>query len=562
MKNIKSYIADIYVRLSKEDGDIDTGNKYESNSISNQKELIEQFLISHPEISVHAIREDDGYTGTNFSRPGFQLLLQDLKEKKINCIIVKDLSRVGRNYLQVGEYVQEIFPEQGVRFISVNDGYDSINAATMDDDIIIPFKNLLNDAYSRDISVKIRSNLDAKRKNGEYTGAFAPFGYVKSDMDKNDIVVDEYAANVVRDIFKWKLEGMNQSHIAERLNQAGIPSPMEYKKANGSKYSCSFKTNKKALWCAQTVARILKNEVYIGNMIQGIRSKANYRAHQVMVKNKADWIRNDGAHEAIIDKMDFQRVQEMLNRDTRTAPNQKKVYPFGGMLFCGDCKHSMVRKTIPGSKGTKYVYYVCSTNKKNKGMCAPHGIKEEVLEVTMLELLQKYICAVLNVDAVLDELSKIDLPKSELAKLDERVSRNEEEIDKCKRLKVSLYEDLRAEIIDKEEYLYLKEEYQRRISEAESAIEVIREEINQVCSGTEDRKQWVTIFKNHLNVRKITRKVSTQLIDKIFIYGDGRIGISFKFQDKYDACIRFVQTVHEQMKAEEAWRWQEKREVQ
>lgn len=552
METIKSYIADIYVRLSKEDGDIDTGNKYESNSISNQKELIQQFLISYPEISVHAIREDDGYTGTNFSRPGFQLLLQDIKEKKVNCIIVKDLSRVGRNYLQVGEYVQEIFPAQGIRFISVNDGYDSVNAKAMDDDIIIPFKNLLNDAYSRDISVKIRSNLDVKRKKGEYTGAFAPFGYVKSELNKNEIVVDTYAADVVRDIFKWKLEGMNQSAIADKLNQAGVPSPMEYKKANGSNFACSFKTNKKALWCAQTVARVLKNEVYIGNMLQGIRSKPNYRATHVVLKNKEDWIRNNGAHEAIVEKIDFDRVQEMLKRDTRTAPNQRKVYPFGGILFCGDCKHSMVRKTVPGSNGSKYVYYVCSANKKDKKSCKSHGIKEEMLEETILELLQHFIRSVLDVDAILDDLSKLDLPKSELARLDERVNWNEEEIEKCKRLKILLYEDLREKVIDKEEYFYLKEEYQRRISDAESSIRMIREEMSQVCNDTGDRKQWISVFKNHLNVQKVTRKISIQLIDRISIYEDGRIGIRFKFQDKYEACIQFVKTVNEHMKKREA----------
>lgn len=551
METIKSYIADIYVRLSKEDGDIDTGNKYESNSISNQKELIQQFLISYPEISVHAIREDDGYTGTHFSRPGFQLLLQDIKEKKVNCIIVKDLSRVGRNYLQVGEYVQEIFPAQGIRFISINDGYDSVNAKAMDDDIIIPFKNLLNDAYSRDISVKIRSNLDVKRKKGEYTGAFAPFGYVKSDLNKNEIVVDTYAADVVRDIFKWKLEGMNQCGIADKLNRAGVPSPMEYKKANGSNYACSFKTNKKALWCAQTVARVLKNEVYIGNMLQGIRSKPNYRAIYVVLKNKDDWIRNNGAHEAIIEKIDFDRVQEMLKRDTRTSPNQRKVYPFGGILFCGDCKHSMVRKTVPGSNGSKYVYYVCSANKKDKKSCKPHGIKEETLEETVLELLQHFIRSVLDVNAILDDLSKLDLPKSELARLDERVNWKEEEIEKCKRLKILLYEDLREKMIDKEEYFYLKEEYQRRISEAESSIQIIREEMSQVCNNTGDRKQWISVFKSHLNVQKVTRKISIQLIDRIFIYEDGRIGIRFKFQDKYEACIQFVKTVNEHMKKRE-----------
>lgn len=550
MNNNKSYMADIYVRLSKEDGDNDTGSKYESNSISNQKELIDQFLISHPEITVHAIREDDGYTGTNFSRPGFQLLLQDIKEKKINCVLVKDLSRLGRNYLQVGEYVQEIFPAQGIRFISVNDGYDSLNAAVMDDDIIIPFKNLLNDAYSRDISVKIRSNLDAKRKKGEYTGPFTPFGYTKSKIDKNSIVVDSYAANIVKDIFKWKLEGMNQSHIADRLNQSGIPSPMEYKKANGSNYECSFKVNKKALWCAQTVARILKNEVYIGNMIQGVRSKPHYRASHLVVRNKSEWIRNDAAHEAIIDKMDFKRVQEMLSRDTRTSPNQKQVYPYGGMLFCGDCRHSMVRKTIPGANGTKYIYYVCSANKKNKIICSAHAMKEEVLESTVLELIQKHIRSVLNTDTILDHLNMMDIPKIEIEKLDERINWNDEEIEKCKKLKISLYEDLREEIIDKYEYLYLKEEYQRRINESEEAIRVLRAEIDQIYNGTGERKQWVTIFKNHLNVQKITRKISTQLIDRIYIYGDGRIGICFKFQDKYDACNRFILKVHEAMKQE------------
>jgi len=550
MENNKSYIADIYVRLSKEDGDVDTGNKYESNSISNQKELIQQFLISYPEIKVHAIREDDGYTGTNFSRPGFQLLLQDIKEKKINCVVVKDLSRVGRNYLKVGEYVQEIFPEQGIRFISVNDGYDSINSVAMDDDIIIPFKNLLNDAYSRDISVKIRSNLDAKRKNGEYTGSFTTFGYVKSELDKNSIVVDDYAANIVKDIFKWKLSGMNQTYIAEKLNISGVPSPMEYKKSKGSNYECAFKTNKKAIWCAQTVSRVLKNEVYIGNMIQGIRSKPTYRADYVVIRNKSEWIRTDNAHEAIIEKMDFDRVQEMLKRDTRTSPNQKTVYPFGGMLFCGDCKHSMVRKTIPGVKGRKYVYFVCSSNKKIKGMCSSHAIKEDLLEVTILGMLQKHIRGVLDADTILDDLAKLDIQKSEIEKLDERIQWNEEEIEKCKRLKISLYEDLREEIIDKEEYLYLKEEYQRRINEAESASMHLRDEINQIYNGSGDRKQWVTVFKNHLNVQKINRKISTQLIDRIFIYDEGRIGIRFKFQDKYDTCIRFIDSAYKSMNME------------
>ena len=544
MKNQSNiiYNADIYVRLSNEDGDVDTGSKYESNSISNQKELIQQFLISHTDIQVHAIREDDGYTGTNFNRPGFQLLLQDIKEQKINCIIVKDLSRVGRNYLKVGEYVQEIFPAQGIRFIAINDNYDSLDAAEMDEDIIIPFKNLLNDAYSRDISVKIRSNLDAKRNKGEFIGAFTTFGYIKSDMDKNTLVIDDYAAKVVRDIFEWKLEGMNQTAIAEKLNVIGIPSPMEYKHMKGINYQCSFKTNVKAKWCAQTVSRILKNEVYTGTLVQGIRSKPSYRADKVITKNKSEWVRKENAHEAIIDKMNYIRVQEILGRDTRTAPDEKTVYAYAGMLFCGDCRHSMVRKTVPGAKGQKYVYYVCSNNKKAK-TCSSHMVKEVEVNQLVLTLIQSHIKSVLDVDSILDELSQLDFQKKEIEKLDERIQWNDEEIEKCKKLKLSLYEDLREEIIDKDEYLYLKEEYQRRTDEAIEAINHLRVEIDQVHNDSGQRKNWVYVFKKHFNIEQITRKVANQLIDRIYIYIDGRIGIRYKFQDKYDACMKYIMNV-------------------
>ncbi|SEV99524.1 recombinase family protein [[Clostridium] fimetarium] len=545
------YNADIYVRLSKEDGDVDTGNKYESNSISNQKELIKQFLISYPEIKVHAIREDDGYTGTNFNRPGFQLVLQDVKEKKINCIIVKDLSRVGRNYLKVGQYVQEVFPSMGIRFIAINDNYDSLNSVGVDDDIIVPFKNLLNDAYSRDISVKIRSNLEAKRRKGEYTGAFTSFGYKKSEQDNNELVVDDYAAKVVNDIFIWKLDGINQTGIADKLNSLGIPSPMEYKRVKGSNFQCSFKTNNKAKWCAQTVSRILKNDIYIGTLTQGVRSKPSYRADHLVVKNKKDWIIKENAIEPIIDKMNFIRVQEIMERDTRTAPDETKVYAYAGLLFCGDCKHSMIRKTVPGPNGKKYVYFVCSYNKKTSS-CKSHSVKEESLNQAILMSIQKHVGSILDMDTILDELSELDFNKRELAKLDERVLWNDEEIAKCKSLKLSLYEDLREEIIDKDEYMYLKQEYQRRIDEAQGGIKHLHEEISQVFDDKGERKRWVEIFEKHKNLDEVSRKVATQLIDIIYVYEDGRISIRFKFQDKFDTCTRYIEKLQKllQMKRE------------
>lgn len=208
------YIADAYYRLSKEDGD-----KIESDSIINQKALVKEFLKAHPDIHIYEEKVDDGYTGVNFERPAFQNMLEDIRSGKVNCVIVKDLSRFGRNYIEAGRYIEKIFPYLGVRFIAVNDNIDTSSSMSASEEMLIPFKNLINDAYCRDISIKVRSHLDIKRKNGQYIGPFAPYGYKKSPTDKNKLVIDEKAASVVRQIFRWKLEGMSASRIFDLVSE-------------------------------------------------------------------------------------------------------------------------------------------------------------------------------------------------------------------------------------------------------------------------------------------------------------------------------------------------------
>lgn len=262
MENINSiiYHAAIYLRLSREDGDVAEGSKLVSNSISNQKALIMDFLKSHTEIKVHSVYADDGYSGVNFDRPDFQRMLEDIRKGTINCVIVKDLSRFGRNYIEAGRYIEKIFPMLGVRFIAITDNYDSMAAAGgYGSDMVVPFKNLINDAYCRDISIKIRSHLEMKRKKGEYIGAFAVYGYLKDERNKNQLIIDEYAAGVVRDIFAMKLCGLNQQTIADRLNNDGILSPMEYKKSIGINLETTFKKGTQAKWSYNAVLRILKN---------------------------------------------------------------------------------------------------------------------------------------------------------------------------------------------------------------------------------------------------------------------------------------------------------------
>ena len=368
----------LYLRLSRDDGD-----KEESNSITGQRELLRDFIRSLPELREYAVRIDDGFTGSNFERPSFKKMLEDVKAGRTNCIIVKDLSRFGRNYLDAGEYIEKIFPFLGVRFIAVNDNYDSLGGKNASDELIIPFKNLINEAYCRDISVKVRTQLEVKRKSGQYIGAFAVYGYLKDEADKNRLVADEYAADVVRDIFKWKLEGMSPQDIAARLNHSGVLSPMEYKRSLGMRFATSFKANPQAAWSANAVLRILKNPVYTGILIQGKETTPSYKVRKRVTKPESEWAIVSDAHEAIVERRDFDSVQKALSLDTRRSPGDSAVQLFSGMVFCGECGASMVRKTVP-SGNKKYVYYVCAAHKQDKS-CSPHRMRDEALEQLVLD---------------------------------------------------------------------------------------------------------------------------------------------------------------------------------
>jgi hypothetical protein len=239
-------------------------------------------------------------------------MMEDIKAGRINCIIVKDLSRFGRNYIEAGRYIERIFPFLGVRFIAINDGYDSAKEKSTSDDIIIPFKNLVNDAYCRDISVKIRSQLEVKRKNGEFIGSFAVYGYMKSAENKNQLVIDPYAAKIVRDIFAWKLDGLSQQGIADRLNEISEPSPMEYKRLSGLNFATSFQVNPKAKWTAVAVGRILKNPIYAGHLVQGKESTPNYKIKQRFMKPEDKWVWVENTHEPIIPQEVFDTVNRVL----------------------------------------------------------------------------------------------------------------------------------------------------------------------------------------------------------------------------------------------------------
>ena len=538
--NSKTYQAAIYLRLSREDGDVSAGSGLVSNSISNQKALILDFLKSHTEIEAHSVYADDGYSGVNFDRPSFQRMLEDIRQGLINCVVVKDLSRFGRNYIEAGRYIEKIFPMLGVRFIAVTDNYDSVTAAGgYGGDMVIPFKNLINDAYCRDISVKIRSHLEMKRKKGEYIGAFAVYGYLKDEKNKNQLVIDEYAAGVVKDIFAMKLCGMNQQTIADRLNKDGILSPMEYKKSIGIHLETTFKKGVQAKWSYNAVLRILKNEIYTGVLAQGKQTTPNYKIKTRVTKPEEEWIRVANTHEPIIPKNDFDLVQELLKQDTRISPNQDALFPLAGLLYCGDCMEPMVRKTVPAG-GRKYVYYVCSGNKKDKTTCSPHRITEGALTDSVLQLLQAHIEQVLTLEAAMQAIERAPELKADVAKFEERIARKRTEQEKAEKRKQNLYEDLKDGILSQKEYLQLKKEYDRRIGEAEAAILSWEREKKLILENKTDMHDWIREFKQYRNIRSLDRNAAAVMIKRVYIYCADRIAVTYNFEDEFARCREYA----------------------
>ena len=525
MKTQKIWNTTLYLRLSRDDGD-----KEESNSITGQRELLRDYLTQHPELREYAVRVDDGWSGSTFERPSFQAMIEDVKAGRTDCIVVKDLSRFGRNYLDAGEYIEKIFPFLGVRFIAVNDNYDSLGDKKASDDLIIPFKNLINEAYCRDISVKIRSQLEVKRKSGQYIGSFATFGYMKDEQNKNKLVVDQYAADIVRDIFKWKLEGVSPQDIADGLNKIGVLSPMEYKRSLGMKYTTTFKTNAKALWSASAVLRILKNPVYTGVLVQGKETTPSYKVHKRITKAESEWTVITDSHEAIISQIDFDSVQKVLKLDTRRSPDEEAVQLFSGMVFCGDCGASMVRKTVPAGE-RKYVYYICSAHKQDKS-CSPHRIRDIALKEIVLDSLKQHIREVVDMSELLDITDTAPLRTAQAQKIQRQIDKKYEEYERLQKLLMSLYENLTDGVIDRDEYTRLKASFTARADEAEKQMDALRENLTEIQNhGTENA--WMDEFKKRQGLTSLDRAVVVALIDRILIHSNDTIEIIYRWQDEF-----------------------------
>ncbi len=539
----KLFYAAMYLRLSRDDaagGAKDSGGKAsvknESESIVNQRELIKAYIREQADIELYDSYVDDGFSGSNFDRPEFKRMMCDIEAGRVNCVIVKDLSRFGRDYIESGRYIQKTFPALGVRFIALTDCYDSFSADTGAGSIVLPVKNFINDSYCRDISAKVKSGLEVKRRNGECISPFAVYGYKKDEKNKNHLVADEYAAGIVRQIFKWKIAGMAVSAIAEKLNGLGILSPKEYKKSLGLKFNGGFRGAGKCLWGSASVKRILTNEIYLGHLWQGKTQKVNYKVKKIVERPREEWICVENTHEALVTEDDFRIVQNLLKADSRQGPGMEKYGLFAGLLFCGDCREQMVRRVVR-YKGTGKVYYICSTKNRGDG-CSRHSIKEETLKNIVEDTVKRYANTFLEGKRLLNRARAQGTGNfSEVSVYDRELRRLKAEQDRYHSLCDGLYDDLREGVVTKEEFERLRDGFEKKAAELREAQKKQENLIREMFRKGVLSEGKLKAFQACAELKEIDRHTLSSLVKRIYVYEGRRIEMEYYFVDPYQAML-------------------------
>lgn len=531
-----------YNRLSKEDGD-----KPESDSIQNQHSInqkhLEYLREQGEQIESVTVYSDDGYAGGNFNRPRYQALIRDIESGKINCIIFKDNSRLGRNYPELGRLMEDYFPQKGVRVISVLNNLDSVKDPRGYCSAIVSFSNIVNDDYIRQLSIKIKCTLTMKRERGEFIGNYAPFGYQKDPADRHRLVVDEEQAEIVRKIFDWYEDGMSASSIAKRLNAMQIMTPGDFKIRDGCKSFITHDQNNSKIhaWTTTTIATILKNEVYIGNMVQGKHKSVSYRSKKMMLTDESEWTVVEGTHAPIISDEQFAIIHERFARRTRISPGKTHVYPLSGLVSCGACGHRMNRVVSQG-----YARYRCMTRTYAPDKCQCPSIKEEYLEELILQTLQSLIARLVDVKAVIDaarQFKTTDGAKNEYMLALNKARREQERLQDAQ---FHLYDDLQSGLIPKAQYLQFQKRYETEIAAQEVKIEQLNQCLIHLKEARQQDDEFVAFFQKYGNIQKLDWDTVNQLIQKVVFHDKQHVDIYFRFADEYEKLCGIANVIREQ----------------
>jgi len=520
-----------YIRLSQEDE-----NEGESNSITNQRELLINFVENSPELSQYEAVEfcDDGYSGTNFDRPGVKALMEEVRAGNICCILVKDLSRFGRNYIDIGDYLEQIFPFLGVRFVSVNDRFDSNDFDGTTGGLDIGFRNLIYALYSKDLSQKVRSAKKNRMEKGEFIGSHAPYGYAKSSENRKKLVIDETAAAIVRRIFSMADEGKNAVQIAAALNLENIPTPYAYKRLMG----CDRKYNvvgDRNYWHNTTVLTIIRDERYTGKMVNGKNRTPSVGSKHGKRVPKDQWIIVPNTHEAIISEELFTSVQDLFSAPQRIRKHIE-VRPLLGKVKCGVCRHAMRRSNSTPARA----YYYCESHQYvADSNCPRERISESSLIQTVLSVIHTQIAVMLDMEELLNKIKM--QTHNDITDLTEQLKQLQAVLAKLNTSKVKAYEKYKAGILDRDSYISEKTdigkqlaETDAQIAELETALQSSYQKNGQPCSIIES-------FKRYEGFTELSKEMVDELIDSIYIYGSKKIEIVWNHMDEYRGLVQCVE---------------------
>ncbi len=530
-----------YVRLSVEDS-----GKPGADTIEAQKELVLEYIETQPDMEFCGLYCDNGRTGTNFQRPEFERLMDDVRAGKIDCIVVKDLSRFGRNYKETGQYLEQIFPFLDVRFVAVNDSFDTLTAERSQDGYIVPLKNIMNEVYSRDISRNVSSALQTKQRNGEFIGAWAPYGYRKCPSDKHKIEPDPSTAPIVRDIFRLRAGGMSFNKIAKHLNDSGVPTPAQYKRQTGEIQTDRYVN---ARWNIFTLKNILESEVYIGNLVQGRKISGLCQGQKQRRTSKEEWIIVKNTHEPLVDRETFRQVQELAQKASETYKKTLGKYDhldpmpniLRGLVFCADCGKPLTRyKQVTHGKHLYYTY-ICPTHHADSTACPRKYLYETKLKEVLWSTLRREIQLAENVGKLVKVYEHSPAILESKSALEQELRKASQALERYKTLHDSLYENYVDGLMDEWEYTEMKRQYRSQMEQAQARLDELEQQKASRARQT-TRNLWLTACSHFADETGLTEEIAHALIQRVEVDASGYISITLRYQDEFQNLVSILQT--------------------
>ena len=530
-----------YIRLSIEDS-----GKTDGYSLENQEKLVRDYIADQQDMRLYRLYIDNGATGTVFQRPAFDEMMQDMKAGKINCIVVKDLSRLGRNYLEAGNYLEQIFPFFRVRFISITDGYDSNSPDVTDESLIIPLKNIINEGYAKDISLKITTSFESRKKQGQFMGRYPVYGYLKDPENKNHLIVNPETCGIVKRIFQMRDSGMALGAIASQLNEEGILSPARYLWIKGISKE---ERHKDSYWDRINVKRLLTNKMYLGMLVYGKERTSFARGIKRQRVPESEWKYVPNAHEAIIDQELFDSVQRKLEgakqdffKMTGINEDYQPENLFRGRIHCSDCGRAMkMTKFVTTRKDgsiDRYALYECCRRKQLYDLsCPQRSIRKAAVDKTVEEAIRFHIRTFLDTEQVIAKLNRSLKGRAVASDIQNRIREKQRRISKIERLSTGIYEDYREGILNEEEYLALRKQY------GEEKEDLLKEVDALLLAETEHEADYhstgslADIVRKYAEFQELNREIVEAFIADIQVHTDSHLAITFAFEDEFQRLI-------------------------